>query len=293
MASIGVDIRALTMVQLQRVLASPYDAAAAAPVKRGKTNRKHQDSSRIENAERSRSVRGLEQELSLFRRREATMDKAVLTKLAFDLHKMGLTKTDLGRGNTWFRCGFCEEANGARICLLPGSWIRSGDRFQPQTEESDDRLIDEHIARWNHISLGSRLAAVVLKNRSAFFPCFGEGSPLATEEAELVAKAYAIDAKDPSTVTKFQDALREIEGRPEYHFWTSFARLLAKQPIDGDLESLTSAAKEPEKVPAPLMWGLKYIVRGDVLLDDGQVLTLDSLYDRANLDPPPYVELPT
>ena len=60
---------------------------------------------------------------------------------------------------------------------------------------------------------------------------------------------------------------------------------------------LEFAAKNPDDYVneyAPgndtLGWGLKYYVRGDVMLGDGSVYTLDELNKKFGYDPPPYLE---
>ncbi len=45
-----------------------------------------------------------------------------------------------------------------------------------------------------------------------------------------------------------------------------------------------------EGYPEPLCWGLQFIVRGDVLLDDGSFVTLDELAAEAGVAPLPYLE---
>lgn len=53
---------------------------------------------------------------------------------------------------------------------------------------------------------------------------------------------------------------------------------------------LTDLAQHPEKRESPLSWGLQFIVRGDVLFDDGSVATLDELCDEAGVPRLPYLE---
>ncbi len=52
----------------------------------------------------------------------------------------------------------------------------------------------------------------------------------------------------------------------------------------------TLARTGGEGYPEPLCWGLQFIVRGDVLLDDGSVVTLDELADEAGVPRLPYLE---
>jgi hypothetical protein len=57
-----------------------------------------------------------------------------------------------------------------------------------------------------------------------------------------------------------------------------------------DRALLLDLAQHPEKREPPLSWGLQFIVRGDVMLDDGSVVTLDELADEAGLPHLPYLE---
>jgi hypothetical protein len=53
-------------------------------------------------------------------------------------------------------------------------------------------------------------------------------------------------------------------------------------------------ARNPEKREGHVSWGLKYIVRGDIRLDDQSVITLDDLAQELQLPALPYLdELPS
>ncbi len=68
------------------------------------------------------------------------------------------------------------------------------------------------------------------------------------------------------------------------------ARHLARCASAADRALLEDLARHPEKREPPLSWGLQFIVRGDVLLDDGSFVTLDELCDKADLPHLPYLE---
>ena len=57
-----------------------------------------------------------------------------------------------------------------------------------------------------------------------------------------------------------------------------------------DRDLLINLACHPEQCEPPLAWGLRAIVRGDLLLDDGTVLTLDELADEVGLPRLPYLD---
>jgi hypothetical protein len=65
---------------------------------------------------------------------------------------------------------------------------------------------------------------------------------------------------------------------------------MARQSTPEDRALLIDLAQHPEKREPPLSWGLQFIVRGDVMLDDGSVVTLDELADEVGLPHLPYLE---
>ena len=83
----------------------------------------------------------------------------------------------------------------------------------------------------------------------------------------------------------------EIYGQDLHPLWTSLARHIAGRSTEQDRELLESLARDPFQVEdGPLRWGLRFIVRGDVLLDDGSYVTLDELYEQQGLPLLPYLE---
>lgn len=72
--------------------------------------------------------------------------------------------------------------------------------------------------------------------------------------------------------------------------WISLARHVARISTSEDRTLLEDLAAHPEKRESPLSWGLKYIVRGDVLLPDGTHVTLDELCDEAGVERYPLLE---
>lgn len=72
--------------------------------------------------------------------------------------------------------------------------------------------------------------------------------------------------------------------------WPALARHLCRGSTAEDRALLTSLAQDPTLRPPPLQWGLRYIVRGDILLDGGTEITIDELTDRAGVPRLPYLE---
>jgi hypothetical protein len=72
--------------------------------------------------------------------------------------------------------------------------------------------------------------------------------------------------------------------------WPALARHIARRSTPEDRALLEDLARHPEKRKPPLEWGLRFIVRGDLLLDDGSFLTLDDLAKEAGIEPLPYLD---
>ncbi|MFT5582782.1 MAG: hypothetical protein ACI9VR_000358 [Cognaticolwellia sp.] len=79
------------------------------------------------------------------------------------------------------------------------------------------------------------------------------------------------------------NALEELLTLPQADpLWRSLALTLCGRQSSADVALLTDLAQDPSQRQAPLSWGLQWIVRGDLLLLNGQTLPLEAL----NLDLP-------
>lgn len=90
-----------------------------------------------------------------------------------------------------------------------------------------------------------------------------------------------------------RDALAQPLGQlpPDTHpIWPALARWIARCADDDDQRVLEHYAANPDDCDAPLSWGMKYIVRGDVVLEDLSEATLDDLCDEAGIDRLPLLE---
>lgn len=72
--------------------------------------------------------------------------------------------------------------------------------------------------------------------------------------------------------------------------WPALARHIARMSTSEDKALLDTLARGDGQCSEPLSWGLQFIVRGDVLLDDGSIVTLDELADEAGVPHLPYLE---
>lgn len=85
------------------------------------------------------------------------------------------------------------------------------------------------------------------------------------------------------------DALKSY-GQGSDPLWPALARHLARLSTEQDRALLEELAQHPEKRKPPVSWGLRYIVRGDVILDDGDALTLDKVTDQMAVPRLSYLE---
>lgn len=72
--------------------------------------------------------------------------------------------------------------------------------------------------------------------------------------------------------------------------WIALARHLARISTGADRRLLVEYALHPERTKAPLSCGLQYIVRGDVLMEDGTELKLDDLAAELSLPALPLLD---
>ncbi|MBF0294092.1 MAG: TIR domain-containing protein [Magnetococcales bacterium] len=86
---------------------------------------------------------------------------------------------------------------------------------------------------------------------------------------------------------QLKTSLKNYQGDP---LWPALARHVARCSTNDDKKLLENLAQNPEQREAPLQWGLKYIVRGDVMLNDGSEITLDEICDEHGLERLPYLE---
>jgi hypothetical protein len=112
-------------------------------------------------------------------------------------------------------------------------------------------------------------------------------------EVRLLSVACRLSLDPDSPPDELGKALAEYEASRELELeplWPALARHLARRATPEDKALLEDLAQHPEKRDPPLSWGLRYIVRGDILMEDGTVVTIDELCDQLNLPRLPYIE---
>jgi hypothetical protein len=83
------------------------------------------------------------------------------------------------------------------------------------------------------------------------------------------------------------DECNGFDGDPR---WPAFARHVARTSTPEDRALLIDLAAHPGKRSAPLSWGLQYYVRGDLVLADDSIITLDELCAEGGMSPLPLLE---
>lgn len=107
----------------------------------------------------------------------------------------------------------------------------------------------------------------------------------------LLAAASRLSLRPQSVPTEFEECLKAYGQSGETEpLWPALARHLARRSTPNDRALLDDLARHPEKRDPPLSWGLKYIVRGDVVLETGRVVSLDELCADNGLPCLPYVQ---
>jgi hypothetical protein len=112
-----------------------------------------------------------------------------------------------------------------------------------------------------------------------------EGAPLlALFRAACRASFAPTDERLRAAVTRACD---ELEADP---LWPALARHVARMSTPEDRALLVEHARHPEQREPPLSWGLQHHVRGDLVLGDDSVVTLDELCAQAGLAALPLLE---
>jgi hypothetical protein len=105
----------------------------------------------------------------------------------------------------------------------------------------------------------------------------------------LMAEACRLALCPTADPTKFSETLAAYptDGDP---LWPMLARHLAGRSTSQDRMQLEGHVRHPEQRQGPLSWGLRYLARGDVVLLDSSVVTLDELATEAGCPPLPFLE---
>jgi 3',5'-cyclic AMP phosphodiesterase CpdA len=105
----------------------------------------------------------------------------------------------------------------------------------------------------------------------------------------LFQAACRLSLRPRSEAGPFRRALDELPAGTD-PIWPALARHVARLSSPEDRDLLEDLAQHPERRAPPLSWGLRYYVRGDLVLDDGGVVTLDELCDEAKMARLPYLQ---
>ncbi|MEM7584417.1 MAG: metallophosphoesterase [Acidobacteriota bacterium] len=115
-------------------------------------------------------------------------------------------------------------------------------------------------------------------------------SPSASAVVQVLAPACRLGREGGGDPAELEQALVE-QGPMVDPLWASLARHLAGRASDEDRTLLEDLARDPASLgEGPLAWGLRFIVRGDVMCPDGSFVELDELCASAGLEPLPLLE---
>jgi hypothetical protein len=114
-------------------------------------------------------------------------------------------------------------------------------------------------------------------------------SRFTSSESIVLAAACDYSLHPGEGISHFEQEL-ESHGNKVHPLWTALARHVGRQSSSGDRSLLAELAQFPEKCESPLSCGLQFVARGDIVLDDGSLLTLDELTDELNLPRLAYLE---
>jgi hypothetical protein len=190
-----------------------------------------------------------------------------------------------------------------------GSWTPDWDRFwnRDSARDSARDLARDWARGWARDSAGHWATPLGLEPEQPWTRAFssvellswgraGARASLAnvrlaevSPESRLLSQA----AKHSLNLSGDKDSFhRLLTSQPRYldPLWTALARHLARLSTPEDRALLIDLAQHPEKREPPLSWGLQFIVRGDVMLADGSIVTLDELADEAGLPRLPFLE---
>lgn len=185
-------------------------------------------------------------------------------------------------GREWARTWACDLKDflARRAVAAPPGW------------EPGDPAVTSGSA---HHSVGSgrqwiddfaqiEVASLARSTQRAFLVA-GESVPESATPDALIATACRVSFQSDSKA-----ALSIPRDLPYDPLWPAFARHIARQSTPDDRLLLDRLARHPEERQPPLQWGLRFIVRGDLLLEGGSFLTLDEVTAPAGLAPLPYLD---
>jgi hypothetical protein len=148
------------------------------------------------------------------------------------------------------------------------AWLR-----QEWTGFLDDHGTHAPAERWAHrLALSDPLSPDPLGSESAVRLLADTRTPEAKGGSVALLRAAARRALGHRSRLKTL-----LDRRHAEPLWPALARAVAGQASEGDRALLCSLARDPSQREGALRWGLQFLVRGDVLLPDGSVVTLEEL----------------
>ena len=133
------------------------------------------------------------------------------------------------------------------------------------------------------VEAASSVGRASIRAAVAYLPLLG--GP--TSELRLFQRACRVSLGHESHSKDLSDALERYQGNP---LWPALARHIARMSTPEDRALLEDVAARPEQREAPVSWALRYYVRGDIMMRDGSVITMDEICDQLGVPRLPLLE---
>ena len=215
--------------------------------------------------------------------------------IACMLERVGFSIVTLTFGDRAAQFALNGRFNSARIYQLDGIvrarqlTLRDLSGFAPLARASESASAAEvNLAQWEK-DARLLLACSASMYGSRFDVRFKARGGRGASRLLQAAARLSVDPENAAAVKRFVALDRRTSGGLD-GLWTSLARYIARRPMAHDVDVLVGAATEPERFAVPLRFGLQYLVRGDIAMGDGTVLTLDEIAAEAGLPSVPLVE---
>jgi hypothetical protein len=167
---------------------------------------------------------------------------------------------------------------------LRGYWTRRLARYLSRTLAQ--YLGYEQIPGWAADWMGVELSSV---GRAWTRSVIAQSEP-SQEPRYRLMRAACLASLNPDSNRPLLDEALSAYPKEEEPLWPALARHIAHCSTMEDQLLLIDLAKHPEKRDEPLLSGLKYYVRGDLVFDDGSEMTLDALCQQLGLQALKYLD---
>lgn len=203
-----------------------------------------------------------------------------------------------------WRADAIEELNSGTAIRLETTWARDLAKHSSTAENWDCNWGANWARSWvTDWSLGYQpcwledfaRSEFLSWNRGVSRSYFGAARTEGTAIESLLAiscriwHAAQLNRVDSTLWQSFEKALERCDDTID-KLWIALGRYLAGRASKEEINLLVNVARYPEMRQPPMSIGLQFVVRGDLLLADGRVLTLDEICERSGLPAMPYID---